>query len=162
MCDAIFAAARQRESRPIVTSRYPSRTCPSAYITSYQPRRSNDLVSWEMQRVRGKLMCHALCHALRINCTGKNLAHGDQRIGKVSFNTPNPNLGLRGPSAQRKKNKKIHRRRLTDDRNSCATLAHSDRIPDYCTGVSLRMPCPPRGDRNCNYAPNTISSATTL
>ena len=99
MCDAIFAA-RQRELRPIVTSRYPSRTCPSAYITSYQPRRSNDLVSWEMQRVRGKLMCHALCHALRINRTGKNLAHGDQRIGKVSFNTPNPNLGLRGPSAQ--------------------------------------------------------------
>ena len=51
-------------------------------------------------------MCHALCHALRINCTGKNLAHGDQRIGKVSFNTPNPNLGLRGPSAQRKKRRK--------------------------------------------------------
>ena len=70
----------------------------------------------DTQRVRGKLMCHALCHALRINCTGKNLAHGDQRIGKVSFNTPNPNLGLRGPSAQRKEEEeKNDRRRLTTE-----------------------------------------------
>ena len=70
----------------------------------------------DTQRVRGKLMCHAFCHALRINRTGKNLAHGDQRIGKVSFNTPNPNLGLRGPSAQRKKKKKKNdrRRRTTE------------------------------------------------
>ena len=46
--------ARQRELQPIVTSRYPSRTCPSAYITSYQPRRSNDLVSWEIRSVSGE------------------------------------------------------------------------------------------------------------